>query len=235
MFYSYVKFLLIICISGYRSSVKSLCQRLPVRGLASLWEAWPPCERPGLSKEAQPPVRKRRRQTCNFFLQKSNNAYLRGQIWLKNCVPRQPRKLKKPTEDRLHSWSAPPFIMGWDCLWNSEKHNDCAQNTPAPGDQYRDKLNKGLGTTQYSILCETCLNLGPLGHESLYHQHCAPSCFRGSLVQKWKKTCAFYALYCSLWSQRQSRPIMKGGADQLCSLSYELFLIGTYQASIPKL
>ena len=49
----------------------------------------------------------------------------------------------------------------------------------------------------------------------------APRCPRGSLVPnkiEEQNSCPVYSMCCSSLFQRQSRPIMKGGADQPCSL-----------------
>ena len=81
-------------------------------------------------------------------------------------------------------------------------------------------LNKGWIMAQYLIHVSTCLYVGPLGQEELDHQKGAPRCSRGSLVPEWRKeqiSCAVYPLFCSSLLERQSRPIMKGGANQLWS------------------
>ena len=56
--------------------------------------------------------------------------------------------------------------------------------------QHRDKLNKELGTNPYYIPCSTCIYEGPLQHK------------------------------CSSLLQRQSSPMMKQGANQLCSICF---------------
>ena len=82
------------------------------------------------------------------------------------------------TEDRLLSWSAPPFIMGrdclWDreeqhrgqtaqlisssfitgqdCLWNSKEHNVCDQYHHVPGD-----LQEQTSWTKYLVIVPSTL------------------------------------------------------------------------------
>ena len=60
---------------------------------------------------------------------------------------------------------APPFIMGQECLWNSEVRQFGDLISPVPGDLHKEKLNSGLGIEPHSILCLTCVNLGPLGQK----------------------------------------------------------------------
>ena len=60
----------------------------------------------------------------------------------------------------------------------------------------------------------------------------APRCPRGSLVPykgEEQITCPFHSLCCSSLSQRQSRPIRKRGADQLCS-SFSVLLLAIPEA-----
>ena len=68
---------------------------------------------------------------------------------------------------------------------------------------------------------------GSLGHEGMDHQHYASHCSKGSFVPLWREeliSCAACPLCCSSVSQRQFRPIKKGGADHLTSLSSVLLL-----------
>ena len=60
----------------------------------------------------------------------------------------------------------------------------------------------------------------------------APRCPRGSLVPykgEEQIICPFHSLCCSSLSQRQSRPIRKRGADQLCS-SFSVLLLAIPEA-----
>ena len=91
-----------------------------------------------------------------------------------------------------------------DCLADllfrsfSKEHTFGDLNPSIPGDLHRVKFNNILGTQPYSILCSTCKDPGI-----------------GGFISPTK----FSSLF-----QRQSPPIMKGGADQVCSLSSVLLL-----------
>ena len=87
------------------------------------------------------------------------------------------------TEDILHSWFYPPFIVGRDCPWNREERNVGDIYPFFPGDLDEDKLDKGWSMAHYLIHhCSTCLYVGPLGQEELDYQTSAPLCSRDSLV-----------------------------------------------------
>ena len=99
---------------------------------------------------------------------------------------------------------------------------------------------------KYGSILNPLLYVGPLGQEKLDHQNGALCCSRGSFVPEWREkqisysvilcvatrcprgslvpyineeqiSCSVNSLCCSSLSQRQSRPIQKWGAYQLCS------------------
>ena len=94
----------------------------------------------------------------------------------------------------------PPLIMGGDCLWNRKEDNIGDLNPLVSGDMHKDKFNKGLSMAEQSLL-NLSLRRSP-GTEGI----------RSPILGS------------SLLLQRQSCPIMKGGENQLGSLSSVLFL-----------
>ena len=90
--------------------------------------------------------------------------------------------------------------MAQDFLWNSEEHIVCSQSPPVPGPTLRQ--------IEYRIEYGWVLN--PLFHLSLCR-------FSGTGGLR-------SPTMCSLLCQRQSRALMKWGADQLCTLSSRCLL-----------
>ena len=57
--------------------------------------------------------------------------------------------------------------MAGDCTWNSGVHNVCDINHPVLGELNKYKLNRGLSTLGYLILCLIGLYLFSLGQNGL--------------------------------------------------------------------
>ena len=110
-----------------------------------------------------------------------------GQDYSWDCV--------EHTEDRLPSPTAPPFIMGRDCLWNSEDINVGHLSPSVSGALHKDKLKKGLSMAGYLILCSTCWSQGTWGPTSVSNMSpkllsCTAFSFcSSSSFQSWFKQC----------------------------------------------
>ena len=108
-----------------------------------------------------------------------------------------------------------------DSSWEKTASVTARSNYHA-GDLHKYKLNKGYSMDWYLILCSTCLYVA--SGRGVFRSPTLCS----SLLQRQScpimrggadKFCVVYPPCCSSLAQRQSHPIMKGKTDQLCSLT----------------